>query len=202
MRGSVVFGTLGAVALGVVAPENVRAHPHVWVDDVTTFVFDEDRRVVELRHHWRFDEFFGSFMMGEFDQNQNGRFDGEEVARVRDDGFQALKEFGYFTIVRVDGERVPIDDVRSFDARIEDGVLVYEFGLGLPEPVDPAEHELVVGVYDPEYYVEVLLDEHDPVRFEGLPSGACIFDVYEDSENPIYYGMVHPLVIGLSCATS
>lgn len=200
MRATLWAAILGAAV--ALAPSGAKAHPHVWVDSATTFVFDQDRRLVELRHRWRFDEIFGSFVMSEFDENQNGRFDGDEVAKVRADGFQALEEFGYFTIVRIDGERVPIEDVVSFEARIEERVLVYEFGLGLPEPVDPAERDVVVGVYDPAYYVEVLLDEHDPVRFEGLPSGACIFDLHEDREHPIYYGMVFPLVIALSCATS
>jgi hypothetical protein len=50
--------------------------------------------------------------------------------------------------------------------------------------------------------VEVLLDEDDPVRFEGLPSGACTYAIQEDSEHPIYYGMVYPLTIVLSCETS
>ena len=58
------------------------------------------------------------------------------------------------------------------------------------------------GIYDAEYYVEVLLDEDDPVRFEGLPSGACTYAIEEDSEHPIYYGLVNPLTIVLSCETS
>jgi ABC-type uncharacterized transport system substrate-binding protein len=72
----------------------------------------------------------------------------------------------------------------------------------LPEPVDPASADLALGVYDPEYYVELLLDEDDPVRFAGLPSGACIFELGEDTEHPIYFGMVYPLMIKLACATS
>ena len=50
--------------------------------------------------------------------------------------------------------------------------------------------------------MEVDLDENDPVHFAGLPSGACTFDIKEDSDNPIYFGMVYPLVIKLNCATS
>ena len=46
------------------------------------------------------------------------------------------------------------------------------------------------------------LDWDDPVRFEGVASAACTFDVREDSDNPIYYGMVDPTVVGLSCVTS
>ena len=92
--------------------------------------------------------------------------------------------------------------VEDFQATIEDGLLIYEFTLPLPEPVDPAAVSFAVGVYDAEYYVEVLLDQHDPVRFRGMDSGACIYDIREDADNAIYYGMVYPLVISLQCAVS
>ena len=74
--------------------------------------------------------------------------------------------------------------------------------MPLAEPVDPGASRFAAGIYDPEYYVEVLLDEDDPVRFEGLPSGACTYAIQEDSEHPIYYGLVNPLTIVLSCETS
>jgi hypothetical protein len=35
-----------------------------------------------------------------------------------------------------------------------------------------------------------------------MQPGACIVDIREDTENPIYFGMVYPLAITLSCATS
>lgn len=62
---------------------------------------------------------------------------------------------------------MPLSEVRDFTARIENGVLVYEFTMPLPEPIDPGASQFAAGSYDPEYYVEVLLDEDDPVRFEG-----------------------------------
>jgi ABC-type uncharacterized transport system substrate-binding protein len=184
---------------GQVAPAT--AHPHVWITDVTTFVF-EDRQLVGLRHRWTFDEFFGSFVIEEHDLDGDGRFDPAEMAALRQGAFVNLEAFDYFTHLRIDGDTWPLREVESFAASIEDGVLVYEFTLALPQPVDPGAADLAVGVYDPEYYVEVLLDEHDPVRFAGLPSGACTFDIREDTERPIYYGMVFPLAITLACATS
>jgi ABC-type uncharacterized transport system substrate-binding protein len=177
------------------------AHPHVWITDVTTFVF-EDRQLVGLRHRWTFDEFFGSFVIEEHDLDGDRRFDPAETAALRQGAFDNLEEFGYFTHLRIDGHAWPLREIEGFQASIEDGVLVYEFTLSLPQPVDPESADLAVGVYDPEYYVEVLLDEHDPVRFAGLPSGACTFDIREDTERPIYYGMVFPLAITLACATS
>jgi len=177
------------------------AHPHVWVTDVTTFLF-EGPRLVGLRHHWRFDELFSSYVSEEHDADGDGAFDPAELAGLQEDAFSNLAEYGYFTHARVDGERLPLDAVEDFQATIEDGLLTYEFTLPLPEPIDPAAVSFAVGVYDAEYYVEVLLDRHDPVRFRGMDSGACIYDIRPDTENAIYYGMVNPLVISLQCAVS
>ena len=181
--------------------EPVEAHPHVWIDAVVTFVF-EDRQLVALRHRWKFDEFFGSFVIEEHDANGDRAFDPAEVSTIRDSAFGNLREYDYLTHVRVDGDKLPLHEASAFTARIEDGVLVYEFAMPLPEPVDPAQTAVAASVYDVEYYVEVLLDQYDPVRFEGIPSGACTYEIHEDPENPIYYGMVYPLAITLNCATS
>jgi ABC-type uncharacterized transport system substrate-binding protein len=201
MRTSALMAAAACALIWGVPAGPAAAHPHVWITDATTFVF-EGRRLVGLRHHWTFDEFFGSFVIEQHDLDGDDLFSPAETTALRQGAFDNLAEFGYFTHLRIDGEAWPLREVEGFAARIEDGVLVYEFTLPLPEPVDPAAAALAVGVYDPEYYVEVLLDENDPVRFAGLPSGACTFDVREDSEHPIYYGMVYPLAITLACATS
>jgi ABC-type uncharacterized transport system substrate-binding protein len=177
------------------------AHPHVWVTDVTTFLF-EGPQLVGLRHHWQFDEFFSSFVIEEHDADGDGAFGPAELKGLAEGAFSNLAEYGYFTHARVDGEPLPLTAVEDFQATIEDGLLTYEFTLPLPAPVDPRAVSFAAGVYDAEYYVEVLLDQDDPVRFGGMDSGACIFDIREDSEHPIYFGMVYPLVITLQCAVS
>ena len=177
------------------------AHPHVWINAVATFLF-EDRMLVGVRHHWEFDEMFGSYVIEEQDADRDGKLDRAEIASVQANAFSNLRDYDYFTHVRIDGKDMPLHEVRDFAARIENGVLVYEFTMPLAKPVDPGASRFAAGIYDPEYYVEVLLDEDDPVRFEGLPSGACTYAIQEDSEHPIYYGMVYPLTIVLSCETS
>jgi ABC-type uncharacterized transport system substrate-binding protein len=202
MRALVRATALLAVLLGLGGRSDPAvAHPHVWITDVTSFVF-EDRRLVALHHRWTFDELFGSFVIEQHDADGDGRFDPAETEELRADAFDNLQEYDYFTHLRIDGGDLALHAVRDFRASIEDGELIYEFTLSLPEPVDPAAAAVAVGVYDPEYYVELLLDEDDPVRFAGLPNGACTFEVREDTENPIYFGMVYPLMIKLACATS
>jgi ABC-type uncharacterized transport system substrate-binding protein len=177
------------------------AHPHVWITSVTSFVF-AGPELLGLRHRWQFDEFFSSYVIEEHDADGDGSFDAAELASLRDGAFSNLREFDYFTHARLDGAPLALTEVRDFAATIADGVLIYEFTLPLPEPIDPAAVSFAAGVYDPEYYVEVLLDPDDPVRFSGMQPGACIFDIREDTDNPIYFGMVYPLAITLSCATS
>jgi ABC-type uncharacterized transport system substrate-binding protein len=177
------------------------AHPHVWINDVTTFLF-KDRQLVGIRQHWEFDEIFSSFVIKQHDKNGDGRFDKAENASVEKEAFSNLHKYGYFTHVRVDDKKVPLDRVEGFQATIKKDIMVYEFTLPLPQPVDVGKRHIAVGVFDPEYYVEVDLDQNDPVHFSGLPSGACTFDIREDTKHPIYYGMVDPPVIYLNCATS
>ena len=177
------------------------AHPHVWINAVATFLF-EDRMLVGVHHHWEFDEMFGSYVIEEHDANGDGKLDRAEIASIQANAFSNLRDYDYFTHVRIDGKDMPLQEVTDFTARIENGVLVYEFTMPLAKPIDPGASQFAAGIYDPEYYVEVLLDEDDPVRFEGLPSGACTYAIQEDSEHPIYYGLVNPLTIVLSCETS
>jgi ABC-type uncharacterized transport system substrate-binding protein len=194
---------LGAVLVLLLAGSSspAGAHPHVWITAVTTFLF-EGPRLVGLRHRWQFDELFSSFVIDEHDVDGDGVFDPDELAGVREGAFSNLAEYGYFTHARIAGEAIELDEVLDFQASIDDGLLTYAFTLPLPEPIDPAGVSFAAGVYDPEYYVEVLLDPEDPVRFAGMEPGACIFDIREDADHPIYFGMVYPPVITLQCAVS
>ena len=197
LSAAVVGGVLGLTGQA----DRAEAHPHVWINDVTTFLF-KDRQLVGIHHHWQFDEIFSSFVIEQHDHDRNGKFDQTENASVQKEAFSNLHDYGYFTHVRIDDKKVALDKVVDFRATIKKDVLIYEFTLQMPKPVDVTTRHFAVGVFDPEYYVEVDLDENDPVHFTGLPSGACTFDIREDSKHPIYYGMVDPPVIYLNCATS
>lgn len=189
------------IGLAAFAPGAALAHPHVWIDAVTTFVFKGDS-VVGVRFFWRFDELFSSYVIGEFDRDRNGVLSGEEQRAVKAGAFDNLKEHGYFAHVDVDGRRVRGTAVGDFNAVIRKGRVAYQFTLVLPAPVDARRQRLTVGVYDETYYVDVGLDEHDPVRLEGAGAAGCAFEVREDVARPIYFGMVFPRVVDLRCTAS
>jgi ABC-type uncharacterized transport system substrate-binding protein len=180
------------------AASPVAAHPHVWVDNVTTFTFERDK-LTALRLTWSFDEFFGTAIIRRFDENRNGRFEPAESAKLEAGAFAALKEYGYFTHIMIDGKPVPVESVSGFQASVRNNQLVYEFTVTLPTAIDPATAEVIVSIYDESYFVEVTLDASDPVRFVGMTPGRCSFAVRDAEGGLSAFGVAPQQVVSLSC---
>ncbi len=111
----------------------------------------------------------------------------------------ALKDYGYFTHIRVAGKPVAIGEVSCFQASVRNGQLVYDFRAALPAPVDPASSEVAVSIHDESYFVEVSLDAGDPIRFDGMAPGKCSFAIREGDGSLIAMGIAPYQVVTLSC---
>lgn len=178
-------------------PSPAAGHPHIWIKDRATLDM-ENRRVVAITQEWTFDTFFSAALIKDFDANKDGKLDAAEIAATKKNAFDALKDFGYFTHVRVNGKKVPLADVRAFSARIEDGKVVYTFTLRLPEPIDPRHQKAAFLFYDHSYYVDVAVADAKSV---SLKNGAgCTVALSDDKENPIYFGLVVPKKVVVTCA--
>src|SRR5918994_549986 len=113
---SMVAVVLGGTAWAVALPGPAAAHPHVWINDVTTFLF-KDRQLAGIRHHWEFDEIFSSYVIDEQDANKDGELDRAEIDAIQANAFSNLRDYGYFTHLRIDGKEVPLTEVADFSAR-------------------------------------------------------------------------------------
>ncbi len=188
-----------AVCLGLLgAPDAAQAHPHVFIDNVATFVFDQ-RGVAAIRLRWTFDEIFSASIISQFDRNKDKSFDAEELKALKAGAFDNLQNFGYFSHIDVDDKPVPTKRVTGFKAEIVKDQLVYEFTVPLDAAVDPRRQHLVVGIYDPEYFVDIDVAGKDAVRFEGNAGISCTAPVLENPRKPIYGGMVFPVELHLTC---
>ena len=188
---------LGLVAI-VGAASDASAHPHVWIDTVATFVFDRGK-VVSIRLEWTFDEFFSESLLDSIHSKKKGRLDAREIKELYEKDFANLKNYDYFIHLRLGGKKLPVREVSDFSAAVLKGRVVYRFTVRLPSPVDPVATGIAMGVYDESYYVEVAFAEEEPIRFEGEPDDACRYDVHEDRNIPLYYGMVFPQQVRLDC---
>ena len=198
-RARLPWSALAVLAAASAVPGPAAAHPHVWITATLTFLFD-GARLVGLRQSWTFDPFFSSFLIEEFDADGDGRFDGAEQAVLRDNAFASTAEYDYFTFLRLGDEQLKVEEVADFAASIEGDAVGYAFTVRLPEPVDPVRTPVRAAVFDETFYVDLQFDPEDPVRFEGLTGSACRFEVGQDRDRPIYFGMVYPPMVKLLCA--
>lgn len=176
------------------------AHPHVWIDARATLRF-EGGKITAIGMSWRFDEMFSDYIIGEYDKDSNGSFDTEETRLIQDEAFSALSDLGWLTHLKIADVAMPLTDYHDFAVAAEDGIVTYSFELQLPEPLDPAGKDITLGVYDDSYYIDVVMEESEPLLFAGDPPEACRFEMVEDTKNPIYFGMVNPIVAEVHCAS-
>jgi len=174
------------------------AHPHVWIEAVVTFAFQEGR-IVAIRQEWTFDEVFGDSIIGQFDLNKDKKFDAKELAALQLGAFANLREFDYFSHLSVDDKAVPTKTVTGFAARVEKGRLVYNFTLPVEPGVDPLKGRVALGVYDSSYFVDVQTGGRAGVKYEGIGAMDCRTDLAENIRKPIYGGQIFPMEMFLTC---
>jgi ABC-type uncharacterized transport system substrate-binding protein len=174
------------------------AHPHVFIDNRVTFVFDAGK-VTALKLEWTFDEIFSSDLVNQFDPESDGTFDEIESADVRNNVLPNLKQFHYFTYIWVDGKPLDQIDPADFVASLDNGIVTFRMKVPLPESVDPVTRKLAVEVADREYFVEVLLAQENPVALENAGGIPCQAAVRDDPANAYYGGYVIPQEVSLQC---
>jgi len=198
MRLLMTLAVLVAVAVGLSRPAS--AHPHVWID-ARVVLHMKAGKVVAITQKWSFDTIFSGVVIQAFDKNGDKRFSKAELKEVRAGAFQNLKNFNYFTTVRIGREELKIVKVRHFTAAIDGDKLRYSFTIELPRPVDPREDKPAFLFLDKTYYVSVELVKQKPISLSGKAPKGCKAVIREDSENPIYFGSVVPLMVNFACPT-
>jgi ABC-type uncharacterized transport system substrate-binding protein len=174
------------------------AHPHVWIDANVTFVF-EQKLLTGVRVEWSFDEIFSTLVIHEHDKNKNKKLEDAEIESVRREAFVATKEYSYFTHITVAGSKAATAEATAFKAEIVKGKVVYRFTLPLASPVDPSEKAVAVKAYDESFYVDIGLENDDPVRFAGMPPGLCFFDIGVEPSDLGAFGLTDIKKIQLLC---
>ena len=148
----------------------------------STVVFDGEGRITGLRLDWLFDDFYSVFVMDEI--SGDTRSQDEILAEIARQDLQNLSEYGYFTDLRVDGARVDTGVVEQFDIDLRGMRLWLQFTVPLQAPLDPRAQEVVFGIYDPTYFLEVLHVEEQPVILAGAGAGNC--DSRIEEPNPTF----------------
>ena len=159
-----------ALAALVMAPAVAEAHPHVFVTATEEVLFGSDGLVSGVRHTWRFDDMYSSFVIQGLGPD-GAILTREQLAPLAKTNVESLAEFGYFTVVKASGKQsefgAPVDYWLEESA---DKLVTLHFTLPLKVPAS-AGRVLTLSVYDPTYFVAFSMAEKDPVTLQAAPSG-------------------------------
>ena len=198
----VALTVLLALALAAfLPPRPVAAHPHVWILANAVLAL-RDGQIERLRLTWTFDDMYSALVVEDFDGNGDGALDAAELATLAEESRGSLKDFSFFTRFLVEDRRLEVPAVAGLRAEMAGELLRYHLDIPLPTPVDPRRQTFAFSIYDDSYYVDLQLNGAGAVTLEGEGAGACRPLPGEDEGNPVYYGMVYPLIVQIRCDVS
>ena len=149
----------------------VEAHPHVWISVIEELLYAPDGSVAAVRQIWTFDEMFSAFAMQGIAQKTPGLFTREELQPVAKTYLDGLKDFGYFTYAKLNGEKQkdafadPIDYFADYDSKQAAFNLTFTLPFRTPVPAKSLE----VQIFDPQLFFYLSFARFEPVRLTGAP---------------------------------
>jgi ABC-type uncharacterized transport system substrate-binding protein len=194
-----VFAAFTAAISAWLWPSTLSAHPHVFIDNRVTFLFN-GKKLVGFRENWLFDDVFSDQLMQDYDADGDGKIGRAESEKLGKDTLPNLAQFHYFTYIWVDNKPLPKITPTDFHASAKDKLVTFDFLVTLPQPVEPSA--LALEVNDREYFVEVLLAKDHAVGFRdsaGQELTNCTASVAKDEKNAYYGGFVFPQRITPVC---
>ena len=150
------LSALGLTALAVSATP-ASAHPHMFFDAQAVLTVDDQGRLTGLRVGFVVDELNTLYTIGEMQVDIDG--DGvltPEDQEILSGGMKnGLREWAFFTDLRIGGERVELGDPSAIETQLAGPNLAARLDFTLPEPLPLKGVETKLKLYDPTYYTEV-----------------------------------------------
>ncbi len=148
------------------------AHPHVWVTTATTILF-ENGSMSGLRHTWTFDDMYTAMAIQGLDTNKDGIYDRKELAELAQVNIDGLKDFEYFTYIKLGDQRLKIKPpVDYYLEHSKDGLLSLHFTVPFVQPVLTDAKGFAFQVSDPGYFIAFEFAKTEPIKLgPGAPAG-------------------------------
>jgi ABC-type uncharacterized transport system substrate-binding protein len=151
------------------------AHPHVWVDMESSLIVNAKGLVEALSIEWTFDDNYAQTALEGLDTDGDGAYSKAELDPLTKENITSMKEYDYFTAFRQGAGKLPLNDVTEYGQIYADGRLKLFFKVPLKEPADPKTGELMIKVYDPDFFIAFDYVKDAPVSLDGtLPPGCTM----------------------------
>jgi ABC-type uncharacterized transport system substrate-binding protein len=180
------YGIILILVLMFLFSANVSSHPHVFIDSSLTIVFDK-KGLTGFKVRWVFDEMFSSIIIHDFDENGNGKFETSEVKKLKEGAFSNLKNFDYFTIIKIRGQDFKVKYIRDFSSSIRENIVVYDFFVPCHVSGISTFKEVRILFCDKENYSYFSFIKDKPVQFENSAMFDFQYQLTQDKEYPDFF---------------
>lgn len=153
-----------------------KAHPHVFVDAHTGFIFSEDGYLEAVRVSWTYDQFttLVLFEALDLDRDRDGRLNAADRADIVAAETNWAADYNGDVYLEVEGQERSLGRPRNANASLENDQISVAFELPLSQPAGLAGRTAVLRLYDPFfYYAYTILSETEE---RALPP-SCQADV-------------------------
>lgn len=171
-------------------PSRAFPHPHVFIDNTVTFVFDENG-LAGFRLDWLFDEMFSNMLIHDYDKNRNGKFEEGEISELKEGAFSNLEKFDYFTHVKINGKPFKVCFVKNFFAEMINGRIVYQFFIPCHVRAVSSSKMIKISVYDETFYCSVFLMQKQ-MSYENDSRFEHNTRISKNPDEAYYYEQVYP----------
>ena len=175
---------------------SLQSHPHIFIDNRITVVFDEDG-LAGFRLNWVFDKVFSAAIIHDYDKNGDQNFNQEEIEAVKDGAFSNLINFHYFCDISIDNSPFHVQYVTDFTAATKQSRIIYNFFVPCHVRAIPGYKTVSAAVYDETYFTEISYEAQNPVTVENLDDFECGYELVENTRKAYWGGQMIPLEIRL-----
>jgi ABC-type uncharacterized transport system substrate-binding protein len=193
----IVIGFAACLLLMPATVPIASGHPHVFIENTLTLIFDK-QGLEGVHVTWVFDEFFSNMIACDYDANRNGRLEASEAKNIKEKAFSNLKNFDYFTFIRIDERPFKVKYIREFSAELKKGNLIYRFLIPCHVKAGSGYRQFIISQYDPTYYTSVFFAEDNPVSLKGASGFDAGYHIEKNLKKTFYYGQLHPLEVVLN----
>ena len=179
------------------APFDLSAHPHLFINTYYTLVFDAEG-LVGIRVFWCMDEMYSAMTVADFDSNGDGTLNDKEAKELARLANESLPDFNFFTNIEIEGRPYPVKTVSDLLVTFESGYLNYEFFVPCKVEDNGKKQTMKISPYDPEYFAAMFFTDDQPVLLENAEEYTITISIGEDPEKKIYFDMVHPMTLKLT----
>jgi ABC-type uncharacterized transport system substrate-binding protein len=151
----------------------------MWIDMRSYVVFDNRGLIIAIDLEWTFDDAHTRMAIEGLDTDGNGVYSKAELEPLARENIRSLKDYGYFTAPRVNGQLMPIGEVVEYAHIYSNELLSLHFHLPLTTPVDPRKDEFLYKVYDPQFFIDMQYATRDSVGIVGKMPDGCSLQLSE-----------------------